>query len=56
MPCNVEKGVFSPAEAVDLIYEVGGLAILAHPIFLNDDILVENILTQGFRWRGGFAP
>ncbi len=36
-PAYVDKFRFSPAEAVGLIHEAGGLAVLAHPFTLRQD-------------------
>ena len=43
-PANVPAGGLSTAEAAGLIAEYGGIPVLAHPGFLDDDSKVEAIL------------
>ncbi len=43
-PANVPPHELSPAEAADLIRAAGGIAVLAHPGFFDDDDLVERLL------------
>lgn len=51
-PANVPAGEMSPAEAAALILRYGGLAVLAHPGFIEDDAKVERILDQAPGIRG----
>jgi 3',5'-nucleoside bisphosphate phosphatase len=37
VPCNVAKRYFPVAEAIDLIHQAGGVAVLAHPPFITND-------------------
>ncbi|MBI4595364.1 MAG: AAA family ATPase [Candidatus Tectomicrobia bacterium] len=37
IPYNVPKAYFSPKEAIELIHQAKGLAVLAHPKFLTDN-------------------
>ena len=43
-PANVAPNELSPADAAELIREAGGVSVLAHPGFFDDDALVERIL------------
>lgn len=43
-PCAVDKMVLSPEEGISLIHESGGLAVLAHPLLIRDDTIVEELL------------
>ena len=45
-PANVPPNELSPAEAVGLVRSAGGIAVLAHPGFFDDDGLVERILDE----------
>ncbi len=36
-PCYVERKLYSPKETIELIKKAGGIAILAHPIFISRD-------------------
>jgi len=51
-PANVPAGEMTPAEAADLIVRAGGLAVLAHPGFLDDGAVAERILDAAPRIRG----
>ncbi len=47
VPCNVEKRFFPIAEAIDLIHQAGGVAVLAHPPFISSDRkVIENMLDE----------
>lgn len=43
-PAYVPQPKLSPEEAVELIHNAGGIAVLAHPSELSDDQLPENLL------------
>ena len=45
VPCNVDKRFFPIAEAIDLIHQAGGVAVLAHPPFISSD---RKLLTKMF--------
>lgn len=47
-PCAVDKMVLSPQEGIDLIHESGGEAVLAHPLLIHNDGLVEELLQLPF--------
>jgi predicted metal-dependent phosphoesterase TrpH len=51
-PANVPAGEMSPAEAASLITRHGGLAVMAHPGFLDDDAKVERVLDSAPGIRG----
>jgi predicted metal-dependent phosphoesterase TrpH len=51
-PANVPAGEMSPAEAALFIRRHGGLAVLAHPGFLEDDRKVERVLDSAPGIRG----
>lgn len=36
-PCYVERLRYSPEECINMIHEAGGIAVLAHPIFISAD-------------------
>lgn len=36
-PCYVERKTYPPKETIELIHRAGGLAVLAHPIFITKD-------------------
>lgn len=46
-PASVAKKELSVAEGVELIHQAGGVAILAHPIYLENRKMIEEILQQG---------
>ena len=43
-PCAVDKMVLSPEEGIRLIHQAGGLAVLAHPVLIQDDRITEELL------------
>jgi len=44
-PCYVEKEKeMTPEETVDWIHRTGGVAIIAHPVYYNDDELIEYLV------------
>jgi len=59
-PCAIDKMVLSPEEGIALIHEAGGKAVLAHPVYLNDDELVERLLRYPFDgievWHRNHSP
>ncbi|WP_260398234.1 PHP domain-containing protein [Peribacillus simplex] len=40
-PCAVDKMTLTPEEGIGLIHDAGGLAVLAHPIFLRDHLVLK---------------
>ncbi|MFC3884150.1 PHP domain-containing protein [Bacillus songklensis] len=40
-PCAVDKMIITPEEGIRLIHNAGGLAVLAHPIVLEDHLVNE---------------
>jgi predicted metal-dependent phosphoesterase TrpH len=46
-PAYVAKFKISPAEAVALIRESGGVAVLAHPMFTNKDEIIPSLVKAG---------
>jgi hypothetical protein len=51
-PAHVPAHEMSPAQAAGLVRAHGGVAVLAHPGFLEDDGLVERILDEAPQIRG----
>lgn len=47
-PCAIDKVIISPQEGIELIHKAGGKAVLAHPVYLEDDALVEQLLQYDF--------
>ncbi|WP_286230704.1 PHP domain-containing protein [Neobacillus mesonae] len=47
-PCAVDKMVLSPNEGINLIHNAGGIAVLAHPLLIQDDALVKELLRLPF--------
>ncbi|URM31137.1 PHP domain-containing protein [Cytobacillus firmus] len=43
-PCAVDKMVLSPEEGILLIHQAGGMAVIAHPVLVGDDTIVEELL------------
>lgn len=43
-PCAFDKMVLSPKQGIELIHNAGGKAVLAHPVRLHDDGLVQQLL------------
>ena len=37
VPCNVEKRFFPIREAIELVHQAGGIAVLAHPPYISSD-------------------
>lgn len=47
-PCAVDKMVLSPEEGIRLIHRSGGVAVLAHPVLIQDDLIVEELMQLSF--------
>ncbi|NRF96273.1 PHP domain-containing protein [Paenibacillus frigoriresistens] len=47
-PCAIDKTIITPVEAIALIHDAGGKAVLAHPVYLQDDEFVERLLRFPF--------
>ncbi|MBS4222089.1 PHP domain-containing protein [Lederbergia citrea] len=47
-PCAVDKMVLSPEEGIRLIHNAGGTAVLAHPLLIQDDSIVEELMQLSF--------
>lgn len=43
-PCAVEKMALKPEEGINLIHKAGGKAVLAHPILIQNDSIVEELM------------
>jgi len=43
-PCCLDKKIITPDEAIHLIHQTGGIASLAHPVLLQNDELVKELL------------
>jgi predicted metal-dependent phosphoesterase TrpH len=46
---GIESEKLSPAEAIGLIREAGGVPVLAHPARTNQDALIESMVDQGLK-------
>ncbi|MDP8233735.1 MAG: PHP domain-containing protein [Candidatus Saelkia tenebricola] len=46
-PCHVKKEPLTPNEAVSMINDLGGVSVLAHPLLLRNDDLVQELIAQG---------
>ncbi len=59
-PCAIDKTNISPKEGIELIHQAGGKAVLAHPVYLQDDQLVEELLKFPFDgievWHRSHTP
>jgi predicted metal-dependent phosphoesterase TrpH len=47
-PCAIDKTIITPEEGIELIHNAGGRAVLAHPVYLQDDELVKRLLRFSF--------
>lgn len=47
-PCYVPKFKAEPEDVIDLIHRAGGVAVMAHPILLNSDEDVVDLLALPF--------
>ncbi len=48
-PAYVAKARLKPAEAIQLVLEVGGVPVVAHPGLLGRDDLIEDLVSDGLR-------
>ncbi|MDD2509710.1 MAG: PHP domain-containing protein [Syntrophomonas sp.] len=55
-PAYVNRYKFLPEEAIALINEAGGIAVLAHPGLIRNDSLVEDIIALGIEGIEVFYP
>lgn len=46
-PCYIPKRTYSIQEIIDIIKSSGGVAVLAHPILLNDFSTIEHVVSEG---------
>jgi predicted metal-dependent phosphoesterase TrpH len=46
---GIESEKLSPGDAIGLIREAGGVAVLAHPLRTNQDALIESMVEQGLQ-------
>lgn len=46
--CAVDKMVLSPEEGISLIHQAGGLAVLAHPVLIQDENITEELMQFPF--------
>jgi len=47
-PAYVPRKKITPAQAIEMVNQAGGLPVLAHPIFLGNRKQIINVLEQGF--------
>lgn len=55
-PAYVAGFRFSPKEAIKIIKEAGGVAVLAHPYTLHKDELLEQIISDGIMGLEAYYP
>lgn len=55
-PVYVPKAKLTPAEAVELIHEAGGLAVMAHPGLTRRDDMIEELVAAGIDGIEIFHP
>ena len=48
-PCYVKKFKLTPKEAIDMILELGGVPVLAHPHVIGRDDLIPDLVEKGLR-------
>ncbi|MCD5391093.1 PHP domain-containing protein [candidate division NPL-UPA2 bacterium] len=48
-PAYVKKYRLTPSEAIEMIVEVGGIPVLAHPSLLNNDELIPQLVKDGLK-------
>ncbi len=48
-PAYVKKYRLTPREAIEMIVEVGGIPVLAHPSLLNNDELIPQLVKDGLK-------
>ncbi len=55
-PCYVKKFKLSPAQVINMIYKVGGVAVLAHPYTIGNDELIPGFVQIGLRGIEVYYP
>jgi len=55
-PVYVPKAKLTPAEAIELIHEAGGVAVMAHPVLTNRDDMIEEMVSAGLDGMEIFHP
>ena len=55
-PCYVKKFKLTPAQAINMIYNVGGVAVLAHPYTVGNDELIPEFVQIGLRGIEVYYP
>lgn len=55
-PCYVKKFRLTPAEAINMIYRLKGLAVLAHPYTIGNDELIPGFVRLGLRGIEVYYP
>ena len=59
-PCYVQNNELSSAEAIGLIRRSGGVPVVAHPVYLRDDTVIERLCAEGLAgveaFHGSHAP
>ena len=48
-PAYVEKFPLSPVEAIEMIRRIGGVPVLAHPVFARADEMLPELIEMGLR-------
>lgn len=59
-PGFVQGSPMAPAEVIRLILEAGGIPVLAHPIYIEDDPFIDTLVSQGLAglevYHSGHGP
>ncbi|MBN2096931.1 MAG: PHP domain-containing protein [Candidatus Omnitrophica bacterium] len=55
-PCYVKKFKLTPGEAIEMIRQVNGLSVLAHPYHLSDDKITSDFVRWGIRGLEAYYP
>lgn len=55
-PVYVPKAKLTPAEAIELIHEAGGVAVMAHPALTNRDEMIDKLAEYGLDGLEVFHP
>lgn len=55
-PVYVPKAKLTPAEAIDLIHEAGGVAVMAHPALTDADAMIDEMAAAGLDGIEIFHP
>jgi len=55
-PAYVEKARLTVKEAVDIVEEAGGIPVLAHPVLLGNDSMIEAWTKEGLKGIECFHP